>query len=110
MLPTEQFSGDALPQTPWQPPCWSKSSQQLISEAQKTLWDNDTAVTQGTLAGPGDAFSGATSAGENESEQGIDPSRPPDGGGRAKTWKANIKELYATSPLAGTPDTANPNV
>lgn len=110
MLPTETYSGDALPQTPWQPPCWSKSSQQLIADAQRDLWANNGDLTDQTLNGPGDAFSGAQSAGENESEMGIDPSAPPDGGGRAKTWKANIKELYASSPLAGTPTTANPNV
>jgi hypothetical protein len=102
VLPTEQFSGDALPQTPWQPQCWSKGAEQLTQEAQTAIWENDTAITHGALGTPGDAFSGTQSAGANESEQGIDPSRPPDGGGRAKTWRSNIKALYATEPLAGT--------
>jgi hypothetical protein len=108
MLPTEQFSGDAVPQVPWQPQAWSKSAQQLVQEAQKTLFDNNGAI-DASLNGTDDSdtMSGAGLSPTNDGEMIIDASTPGDSpggsggtGGRASQWHSMLNDLRDPLPRA----------
>lgn len=118
MLPTEQFSGDATQGPPWKPQVWVKGPDQLVIEAKQALLSNLSGVQQGVLdsSSEPDAMAGGVPQDVNESEELIDPSRPPEGQGRATQWKSNMRALRATEPLAGTsksvswsPDPGSPN-
>lgn len=111
MLPTEQYSGDAVPQTPWTPPCWQKSPDQLIAEAKYDLFYVRSEVEQKALgpSGAAPAISGSTDQGANESEFSLNPDSPPEGAkiGRRRMWEDQVRDLYATEPLAATPAKAD---
>jgi hypothetical protein len=111
MLPTEQYSGDAVPQTPWTPAVWQQGPDGLIAEARQCLWADQTDVTS-ALDGGDRAMGGSNAAPQNESDQLIDGSTPgdsPSGGhgtgsgkptGRASHWNAMMREMRDTEPLA----------
>lgn len=111
MLPTDQFSGDSTPQTPWQPDVWSTGPDALVAKAQQALWQDSNEV-QGSLgASSGSVAMAGSPQPENESDQLINGSTPGDSpspsapgtsgsGGRAAQWHSMMTDLRSTEPLA----------
>jgi hypothetical protein len=104
MLPTEMYSGDAVPQVPWQPQVWSKGPDQLVAEAQSVMWGEFSDVQSGLESSSSDAMSGNQSA-SNEGEQVINGSTPgdsPSGGtsaSRGAYWKEMLLDMRDTDPV-----------
>lgn len=105
MLPTEQFSGDAVPQTPWTPDVWSVGPDALVQKARIDLFTQRRDIEIDALGSNESvpAMDGESQM-KNEAEELINPTPGtpfPDGQGRAQVWRENIKALYDTAPLAG---------
>ena len=108
MLPSEQFSGDAVPAVPWTPAVWAQGPDALVAQAQSQLWQDHTEIASGVLDGGDRAMSGSETAPQNESDQMIDGSTPGDSpsgtpgrqGGRAAQWQTNLAYLRRDEPLA----------
>lgn len=106
MLPTEQYSGDAVPQTPWTPAVWMSGPDSLVADAQGQLWQDSHDITSGVLDTRDRAMAGGTPGVENESDQLIDGSTPGDSpsgssnGARGDHWQGVLQDLRRTEPLA----------
>jgi hypothetical protein len=108
MLPTEMFSGDAVPQKPWTPNVWTTGPDVLVAQAQQALFQNWGDVTSGALGTTDRAMAGTTPGVENESDQLINGSTPGDApsgsagrrGGRSAQWQENLAYLRRDEPLA----------
>lgn len=106
MLPTETYSGDAVPQTPWTPLVWQQGPDRLVADAQAELWQDSHEIETGILGGTQSAMAGSTPGVRNEGEQVIDGSTPGDspsgggGSGRADHWNSVMRDLRKTEPLA----------
>lgn len=115
MLPTEQFSGDAVPQVPWTPPVWQEGPDALVAQARLDLFQYRADVEVKALGDPDMAMAGGQTSPTNESERIIDGStRRP----LKNHWDRALTDLRATEPLYGRSGevsgaheqpTANPN-
>lgn len=95
MLPTEQYSGDAVPQVPWTPPVWQSGPDGLVAEAKQEMWSNYTDVTRDILGsasgGDSSAMSGGSPQGKDDGEYYQHPGDGPDS--RAADWNNQLQEM-----------------
>jgi hypothetical protein len=122
MLPTEMYSGDAVPQVPWKPQVWLKGPDQLVAEARAVLWGHHSNLNA-TLGG------GNPAAMAGDVPQPDDPDNDEElinsGGGRdsaggasrAGMWQQGLAELHqddgpgvkaSSPPWSANVDSPNP--
>lgn len=104
MLPTEQFSGDAVPQVPWTPEGWHKSPDQMQREAQLQIFQERAEIEQNALGSqspPMGGMSGEVGSDMNEQEELLDTS--VDRSDRGAEWRRNLADMRRTDPIPGRP-------
>ena len=96
MLPTETYSGDAVPQVPWTPAVWQQGPDALIATAQQQLWQDQQDITSDVLGSDDRAFDGTKTSDQNESDIMV----PAAAMSRGQAWQQQVSDMRRTEPLA----------
>jgi hypothetical protein len=109
MLPSEQYSGDAVPQVRWTPEVWRVGPDALVAQAQEALWGDRSDVVSALGGGDPSAMSGDVTQPEDDSvadtETVLTPSTPL---GRGDVWNAALRHVMSPSQDVASTGQVNP--